>query len=286
MTVVTFFGTNFDCWNLSAIPKSIAWNCGCAAGQSVMRSQVHGCEWSFCSAGAEYENQLYPEHVIFTHMSFAFYLKWIPQFWRQRVVYHGSQDSRDNILLTSTPPSFPRWRAFTTDSIWICLCELKSVRLDRYRDWTWMKLTLSVQRHFNHANAISSNAYVSEALSSGSQICRQFKRCSKRQHAASVLISSYFPQTSCREYIAKPDVLDEWHGMQVWLKIWDWLLLTFGQLGLQVACTVTPVLHTSAAAVGNSNLRSIGSDCWHPLVCLYGDVMRCPKMGVPLNQSF
>jgi hypothetical protein len=35
------------------------------------------------------------------------------------------------------------------------------------------------------------------------------------QHTASVLISSYFPQTSCREYIAKPDVLDEWHGMQV-----------------------------------------------------------------------
>ena len=178
-------------------------------------------------------------------------------------------------LAASTPPRFPRWRAFTlTPSEYVCV------------SWTWMKLTLSVQRHFNHANAISSNAYVSEALSSGSQICRQFKRCSKRQHTASVLISSYFPQTSCREYIAKPDVLDEWHGMQVWLKIWDWLLLTFGQLGLQVACTVTPVLHTSAAAVGNSNLRSIGSDCWDPLVCLYGDVMRCPKMGVPLNQSF
>ena len=285
MTVVTFFGTNFDCWNLSAIPKSIAWNCGCAAGQSVMRSQVHGCEWSFCSAGVEYENQLYPEHVIFTHMSFAFYLKWIPQFWRHRVVYHGSQDSRDNIWLLQhhlvSPDEGPSPWLHLNMFVWVEVSEAWQIP-----GWTWMKLTLSVQRHFNHANAISSNAYVSEALSSGSQICRQFKRCSKRQHTASVLISSYFPQTSCREYIAKPDVLDEWHGMQVWLKIWDWLLLTFGQLGLQVACTVTPVLHTSAAAVGNSNLRSIGSDCWDPLVCLYGDVMRCPKMGVPLNQSF
>ena len=139
MTVVTFFGTNFDCWNLSAIPKSIAWNCGCAAGQSVMRSQVHGCEWSFCSAGAEYENQIYPEHVIFTHMSFAFYLKWIPQFWRQRVVYHGSQDSRDNIWLLQHH-LVPQMKGLHPDSIWICLCELKSVRLDRYRDehgWSW-----------------------------------------------------------------------------------------------------------------------------------------------------
>ena len=175
------------------------------------------------------------------------------------------------------------------DSIWICLCELKSVRLDRYRDehgWNW---------HFLSKDTSTTHCrYKLKCLRFRSAIIRIVRSAGSSkdaasdcllqqpitQYTASVLISIYFPQTSCREYIAKSDVLDEWHGLsrsdlKLRLASLDFRTARFASSGVHGHASV---LHTSAAAVGNSNLRSIGLDCWHPLACLYGDVL---KWGYP-----